>query len=124
MNKEELQCLELVNKFRKDNNKPPLAFSKDLTVIAMPHTLAMLERKVPLGHSGFHDRSEQVPYARATGENVGYERGYSDPIKTLVNGWINSPPHRKNLLGDFSHVGLAFAHNGDLWYGTQFFARF
>ena len=117
------RCLDLVNKFRKDNGKPPLAFSKVLSDIAMPHTQAMLDRKVPLGHSGFKERSEKASFAMSTGENVGYESGYSDPVKTLVDGWISSPPHRRNLLGDFNQMGVAFAHRGDLWYGTQFFAR-
>ena len=88
----------------------------------MPHTIAMLEKKVPLGHSGFNERSAKVPSAISCGENVGYEKGYSDPVKTLVDGWINSPPHRKNMLGDWNQMGIAFAHHGDLWYGTQFFA--
>ena len=118
----EKRCLDLVNKFRKENGKPPLAFSKILSDIAMPHTQAMLDKKVPLGHSGFKERSAKASFAMSTGENVGYENGYSDPVKTLVDGWINSPPHRRNMLGDFNQIGIAFAHRGDLWYGTQFFA--
>lgn len=119
---DEKRCLDLVNKFRKQNGKPPLAFSKVLSDIAMPHTQAMLDKKVPLGHSGFKERSAKASFAMSTGENVGYESGYSDPVKTLVDGWISSPPHRRNMLGNFNQIGIAFAHRGDLWYGTQFFA--
>lgn len=115
-------CVDLVNEFRKKNGLGPLQYSKVLSDIAMPHTQAMLAKKVPLGHDGFQERSRKVPYAQGTGENVGYEKGYQNPIKTLVDGWINSPPHRKNMLGNFNQIGVAFAHNGDLWYGTQFFA--
>lgn len=120
--REEQECLNLVNKFRRENGLPSLVFSRRLTSIAQPHTDAMLSGRTPLGHSGFNERSGRVPSAISTGENVGYEKGYSNPVQTLVDGWINSPPHRKNLLGNFNQMGCAFAHRGDLWYGTQFFA--
>lgn len=118
----DILCVNLVNNFRKENHLPPLQYSKQLSTIAMPHTLDMLNHKVPLGHSGFHERSAKVSYASATGENVGYEKGYDEPIKVLFEGWLNSPPHRKNMLGNFNQIGVAFANHGDLWYGTQFFA--
>lgn len=113
-------CLQLVNKFRKENGLPPVIFNSSLAAIAMPHTINMLQRKVPLGHSGFDERAKKAGMA-SVGENVGYCNGYSEPIKTLVDGWIHSPPHRKNLLGNFTQLGTAFAHNGNLWYGTQLF---
>jgi uncharacterized protein YkwD len=84
----------------------------------------MLAGTVPLGHDGFHQRAEKVPYARGTGENVAYTNGYEDPIRMMVDGWISSPGHRKNLLGKFTHMGTAFEHRGSLWYGTQFFGLF
>jgi uncharacterized protein YkwD len=115
-------CLDLVNKFRKEQGKPSLVFSQKLSEIAMPHSVAMLERKVQLGHSGFQNRAAQVEWAQSTGENVAYTNGYSDPVQTMVEGWIHSPGHRRNLLGDFNQMGIAFAVKGDLWYGTQFFA--
>ncbi|OHT13735.1 membrane protein [Tritrichomonas foetus] len=116
------KCLKLVNEFRSTYHLPPLKYSKVLSDIAMKHTLDMLHKKLPLGHAGFHERHAQVPYASSAGENVGYVDGYSDPIQVLVDGWIKSPGHRKNLLGNFNQVGLAFANIGALWYGTQFFA--
>jgi uncharacterized protein YkwD len=81
----------------------------------------MLEGKVKLGHAGFHDRRAKLPQAASTGENVAYTDGYANPVQTMVDGWIKSPGHRRNMLGDFSHLGTAFEHGGDVWYGTQFF---
>ena len=113
-------CLQLVNKFRKENGLPPLMFNKSLATIAMSHSMNMLQQKVPFGHSGFEQRAQKAKMI-SVGENVGYCHHYSNPIQILVEGWINSPPHRKNLLGNFTYLGTAFAHNGDLWYGTQLF---
>ncbi len=54
------------------------------------------------------------------GENVGY--GGSSVI--VFNGFMNSPPHRANILGDFSHVGIGAyrSNNGTLWI-VQMFAK-
>ena len=40
------------------------------------------------------------------------------------HGWKNSPPHYKNILGDYTHlgVGLYFDEKG-MGFGTQTFAR-
>jgi uncharacterized protein YkwD len=113
--------LDLVNRFRRSNGLPALSYSKVLSDVARPHTLAMLAGKVPLGHGGFYGRAAKVPYSRGTGENVAYADGYDDPIQQMVDGWISSPGHRKNLLGNFNHMGTAFEHHGNLWYGTQLF---
>jgi uncharacterized protein YkwD len=83
----------------------------------------MLSGRVPLGHSGFHERAAEVPQAMGTAENVAYCDGFSDPVHTMVDGWIKSPGHRRNLLGDFNSMGTAFANRGGLWYGTQFFGN-
>lgn len=119
---EEQLCVLLTNKFRQENGKPPLKFSKVLSKIAMPHTKRMLAKIVPLGHSGFKERSQEASFARATGENVAYVMGHSEPVEDMVKGWINSPPHRANMLGNFNSIGVAFAYEGNTWYGTQFFA--
>ena len=117
------KCLMLVNEFRKKNQKPPLTFSQCLAGIAKPHNDAMMSNKIPLGHSGFQQRSAKIPNAMSTAENVGFCYGVDDPVKTLVDGWINSPGHRRNLLGNFNQIGIVIECNRNgYWYGTQFFA--
>lgn len=120
--KDEQLCVRLTNEFRKKNGLPPLKFNKLLADISMPHTLAMLDGKYPLSHKGFKERSAKVQYARATGENVAYNTGYSKPVEVMVEGWIKSPGHRANMLGNFNAIGVSFAKRGSTWYGTQFFA--
>ena len=40
-----------------------------------------------------------MPYkVRGFRENVAYNGGAEDPAKVAVDGWINSPGHRKNML--------------------------
>ena len=40
----------------------------------------------------------------------------------MVRGWINSPPHRKNILGDYTFIGVGlFFDKKGIGYGTQNF---
>jgi uncharacterized protein YkwD len=64
---------------------------------------------------------------RATGENIAKFGSY--PLNTLaqnaVTGWMNSPPHRKNLLSPgFTHIGIGVAKNGKTYYLTQNFCAY
>ena len=119
--KDEQLCVHLTNEFRKSQGKPPLKLCRELCDIAMPHTKNMLAQTVPFGHQGFHERAKKAAGFRGAGENVAWNAGYSDPIRTMVEGWIKSPGHRANMLGNYTHIGVAFAHEGSKWYGTQFF---
>ena len=52
--------------------------------------------------------------------------GYSqDSIaKNGVDGWINSPGHRKNLLSNTTHCAIAtYKTSSGAFYLTQMFAR-
>lgn len=53
-------------------------------------------------------------YASA-GENLAYGFATSDGV---VNGWMNSPGHRANILGAFQDVGHGIA-NGENYQGNQ-----
>ena len=57
------------------------------------------------------------------GENVATNQGFPDPAETAVQGWLDSPPHRENIEGDFNLAGVGIAENADgLFYFTQIFA--
>lgn len=66
--------------------------------------------------------STQVPggWSRL-GENVaqGYPTGAA-----MHDGWWNSSGHRANILGDFTHVGVAFVAAGGTTWGVQVFAKY
>ena len=59
----------------------------------------MADEIVPIGHDGFAERERMVQFFhRSFAENVAYNHNCGDPVEMAVNGWINSPGHRKNLL--------------------------
>lgn len=57
-------------------------------------------------------------------ENVAYSSPVDDLPNTIVNGWINSPGHRKNLESQSNVCAIAAYKSPikDLWYFTQLLA--
>ena len=91
----------------------------------MGHSKNMGDKKVKLSHRGFKDRARRMPFhfTKGVGENVAMSHGSGDPGKEAVDGWIGSPGHRKNLLGEFKYMGIGVYTNreGEV-YLTQMFA--
>jgi uncharacterized protein YkwD len=62
-----------------------------------------------------------TPVAFAAAENI--DEG-PDTAAGALDAWINSPPHRMNLLGPYTHVGVGTAKaegGSDFW--TMIFGR-
>ena len=121
------KCLELTNIFRAKHKLPPLKWDDSIWRISYTHSKNMGDKKVPFGHKGFNERIRQFPFHYTLAcENVFMCKGYSqDSIaKNGVDGWINSPGHRKNLLSKTTHCAIAtYRTSSGAFYLTQMFAR-
>lgn len=106
------------NVFRAANGLPPLQPMPELDTVATSWARWMAE------HDTFEHNpvfGEQYPPGwRRAGENIA--AGY-DP-STVVRGWIDSPGHRANMLGDYTHLGLGYAHDPASTYGMYFVQNF
>lgn len=113
------QVVEAHNRTRVEEDLPPLRVSNRLREAAERHARDMAERG-KMGHTGGDgtspmDRIEQAGYRyRRAGENVAHGRFTT---QELMQGWLDSPGHRKNILGGFSEIGVARAEGGD---GTSY----
>jgi hypothetical protein len=68
------------------------------------------------------DFSTQIPGGwTAAAENVA--KGYSTPA-AMHDGWMGSPGHRANILGDYTDIGIAFLSSGGTTWGVQVFGRY
>ena len=80
----------------------------------------------------YTDQIDDVKRWRNVGENVAWSSSTARSATELkklarrtVEGWMNSPGHRKNILSTkFTHVGTGSWVSGSGWYSTQNFARF
>ncbi|MCT7952777.1 CAP domain-containing protein [Ancylothrix sp. C2] len=118
---------EQVNQYRLSQNLPPLKLDPNIIAVARVHSQAMASGRATFSHDGFDQRVEEISRwidYRSAGENLAYNFGYSDPGKQAVVGWIKSPGHRKNMVGNFDLTGIGVAQNAKgEYYFTQLFIR-
>ena len=116
-----------INQYRQSQNLPPLTIDARISEQARAHTMAMASGKASFSHDGFEKRVDaiavSIPY-RSAGENLAYNEGYSDPVSQAVEGWLNSPGHYKNIVGDFDTTGIGVVKTpGGRYYFSQIFIR-
>jgi len=119
------RAIDDTNIFRGQQHMPPLRWSQALHDIAAEHARQMARGEMPFSHAGFSDRVARYPFPHlSAAENIAYNGGVADAAGVAVQGWINSPGHRKNLLGAFDLCGIGVGRSADgHFYFTQLFAR-
>jgi uncharacterized protein YkwD len=117
------ESLTLTNEFRKKQGLKPLVWSQALCTIGQGHSKDMGDGKVPFGHAGFDKRVKAYPFqSSSAAENVAMNSGSSNIAQVAVDGWINSPGHRKNLLSNTTYCGIGVYRNDhNQFYLTQLF---
>ncbi len=112
-----------VNKHRAEIGLPKLQMDKGISEVAAKHSRQMANGTVPFGHDGFDDRvkmiSKDIDHVNGFAENVAMGQMSAEAV---VNLWLGSEGHRKNMEGDYrlTGIGIAPAKNGDLYF-TQIF---
>ena len=107
----------LVNAERADNGLPALAHASQLDQSAAGMCKRMVtehffSHETPDGKTVV-DRVEPTGYIPnsgdwVVGENLGWGSGALSTPQAMVNGWMNSPGHRANILApDYKDLGLA-----------------
>jgi uncharacterized protein YkwD len=126
LSKGEQNILDLTNKAREKEELPPLKPNALLCKAAREHS-ANMAKQGKLDHvlddKNPADRVKETGYEWASvAENIAY--GDDLTPAGAVDLWMNSPPHKKNILNkDYTEIGIGSARNdkGDVYY-TQVFA--
>ena len=66
----------------------------------------MIDNNV-VNHDYFQQRSNnlvQVLGAQRVGENIAYNY---QSAEGALNAWMNSPGHKENIEGDYTHIGIS-----------------
>ncbi len=101
--------VDLVNAERARHGLPPFAWNDSAGEAAHVHSADMAQMGV-MQHDGSDgsnagDRLTAAGFRWASwGETVG--AGQPGPAD-IVSAWLNSPPHKEILLGDFTYVGVS-----------------
>ncbi|EMI55134.1 CAP domain-containing protein [Rhodopirellula sallentina] len=122
------------NSFRKEHDLPPLQRESSLTKTAKRFASFMAET----GKYGHHadgktpaERAKEAGYEYCVvRENIAYRTNTGDITAeslsdVFVPGWIESPPHRENMLADYiTQTGVAVSStDGVTYYAVQLFGR-
>jgi uncharacterized protein YkwD len=109
----------LLNAERSARRLRPLSANSKLASAAERHSRDMVRRHFfahdTPGGGGFDKRIVRVGYLRGArgwsiGENIAWGTGTSATPAQIVNQWMNSPPHRANILSrKFAEIGLGVA---------------
>jgi uncharacterized protein YkwD len=118
--------LRQVNEYRQAHNLAPLTIDPAISAVAQAHSESMASEG-GITHDGFNQRvdaiSKTIVY-RSAAENVGYNMGYAKPDAIVIQDWIDSPGHHKNMVGRFDLTGIGVAKNArGEYYFTQIFIR-
>lgn len=123
----EQQIHSLVNRQRQSQKLLPLSVKGAVTAQCRLHSRNMALGLVPAGHQGVAGRAGLLQPAitvRTYSENVAVSRGYKDPARDVVDGWMKNAEHRKAILGDYDLTGVGVAMSADsTFYVTQMFIK-
>jgi uncharacterized protein YkwD len=107
---DELELADLINAHRASLGLNSLQVINHISYKSEEHNEYMIAKNV-VNHDLFAERSQnimQVLGAVKVNENVAYN--FSTPASAL-NAWLNSPGHKANIEGDFTHFGISIREN-------------
>ena len=125
INAQEVQLIELVNSHRFEKGLAELKFHKMTILESQNHTTYMAQEINRLTHNGFSDRvdrirDEEEGFISRSGENI----AYNSTLEKAHNALLNSYGHRKNIEGDYTHIGVGVETNSQgRLFVTQIFIK-
>ncbi len=125
------EIITIVNRERAKEGLAPLAYQPRLYAMAEAKALDMIQKQY-FAHSapdgtGIGDLAERFGYVYL---NVGENLALGDFASSshVMNGWMNSPGHRANILkSDYTEIGVAVMRGSwegrQVWFAVQEFGR-
>jgi uncharacterized protein YkwD len=105
-NKDELELMEIINKYRDSIGLEKLVINEHLAYVAAQHNNYMIQKK-SINHNGFINRADELKQllgATNVAENIAYNYNSN---KKVLSAWLKSPNHKKNIEGNFTQFGLS-----------------
>ncbi|WP_299364149.1 CAP domain-containing protein [Winogradskyella sp.] len=119
----EIEIMELINAHRIANGLSVLNDHSTVKAVAFTHTDYMIEVD-NVSHDNFFQRKESLQInadADVVSENVAY--GFNSAA-SVVNAWLDSPSHKDNIEGDFTHFDISAEQNSEgKWFFTNIFIK-
>ena len=125
----EQEVVRRINAIRRERGLQPLATNDALGQIARDYS-CLMAREDFFSHTSptngiVADRVREANIAyRQVGENLARNTNATDPVVVAVQGWMDSPGHRENILREsFTETGVGICREGSRYYFTQIFLQ-
>ena len=124
-NEVELKLITLINNHRASMGLNTLEVINHISFKSEEHNIYMIDNNV-VNHDYFQQRSNnlvQVLGAERVSENIAYNY---QTAEGAMAAWLNSPAHRANLEGDFTHLGISVSvdpETGKKYYTNMFMKK-
>lgn len=127
----EQKCLDEVNRVRRSYGLSRLDLDEELLEVARAYSRRMAEERF-FAHEDPEGRTVRQRVERAgirwrlVGENLAYSNGYTNPVAASLRGWMDSEPHKRNLLDPgFTQtaIGVWISSNGTVYFTEIFIKR-
>lgn len=122
---DEMKLAQVINEYRVSQGLNSLEIINHISYKSLEHNQYMIDNNV-VNHDYFEERSNniiQVLGAVKVGENIAYN--FSTPNAALY-AWLQSPGHKANLDGDYTHFGISITVNpatGKKYYTNMFMKK-
>ena len=127
--KMEKMVQQRINEIRQQKGLNSLQNNEKLAQVARNYSRQMAQDNF-FSHTGSDNstlrdrvRSGGISY-RVVGENLFKSINASEPVPLAIEGWMNSPGHRENILRPaFTQTGIGIWRQGNTYYMTQLFMQ-
>jgi uncharacterized protein YkwD len=109
-NETELKLVTLINDYRESQGLNSLQVINHISYKSEEHNYYMIDNNV-FNHDYFQQRSDnliRVLGAEKVGENIAYNY---QTAESAFAAWLNSPAHKANIEGDYTHFGISVTTN-------------
>ncbi len=125
----EAQVEQQINTIRLARSLKPLRNNDKLARVARSYSRQMAQQNFfghtsPAGETMVQRVQAAGIFYFVIGENLFKCTNVPQPVKAAVQGWMESPGHRDNLLGsEYRETGIGVWRQGNTYYFTQLFMR-
>lgn len=125
----EAQVRAKINAIRQEKSLAPLRNNEKLAKIARDYSRRMAEQNFfshtsPAGDTAADRVRSAGIFYLMLGENLFTSTNIAQPVPAAVQGWMDSPGHRENILrSEYRETGIGVWQQGNTYYFTQLFMR-
>lgn len=118
-----------INDIRQSYGLQPLRWNANVANVARQHSQNMADNNFfshadPQGNTALERLLAAGIQFNLVAENLALNENAPDPVALVIEGWLDSPGHRQNILRpEVTETGVGVVRQGEEYFFTQLFIR-